>query len=84
MIFYQEGRYFRWGLTVAAPGTTPSNDRSAIALEDGAWVWAEQQGAGLLVGVEHFANCAQQFVAAIRLLHEFYALAHNEIRVSPA
>jgi hypothetical protein len=41
VIFYEGGDYGHWGLTVAAPGTEPPDDRNAIQLQDGAWVWSE-------------------------------------------
>ena len=41
VIFYEGGDYGHWGLTVARPGTQPPDDRHAIELEDGVWVWRE-------------------------------------------
>ena len=41
VVFYEGGDYGHWGLTVAPPGTRPPDDRNAIELQDGAWVWRE-------------------------------------------
>ncbi|MDP6635467.1 MAG: hypothetical protein QGG42_11245 [Phycisphaerae bacterium] len=41
VIFYEGGQYGHWGLTVAPPGSTPSDSVYTVRLEDGAWVWCE-------------------------------------------
>lgn len=41
VIFYEGGQYGHWGLTVAPPGVQPPDDRHAIELQDGVWVWCE-------------------------------------------
>jgi len=41
VIFYEGGQYGHWGLTTAPAGTSPPDDRHAIQLQDGAWVWCE-------------------------------------------
>jgi len=41
VVFYEGGQYVRWGVTIARPGTEPPDDRCAVSLADGAWVWAE-------------------------------------------